>query len=308
MMSYRKLKGTNQCTERNEMTDQERIRLFHDSLQTRNFTMLMDRKIYAIRDYLPLKGFRSGYTCKPCKRCYKQETPIFDPKSSFTYSKLPCLHQECYDKFLSKCDTTDNTCPYTTKYADGGYSTGYLSTDTITTYRENGNVAQYPEIVFGCGNYNVFTVNGNGMDPPGIIGLNTHVLSFVTQLGARFFSFCLPQRKGLLGPRRNNAIFHRSYSNSLRFGRAALIQGEKTPMINVQGFYKPQYVISFNGVSFGPVRVSAGRLFMLLDTGSSVSSLPEYIYDKLIDDMRKKIQDLFIVEIVKEMLCVKAST
>ncbi|KAI3831657.1 hypothetical protein MKX03_021133 [Papaver bracteatum] len=97
------------------MTDQERIRLFRDSLRTPNFTMLIDRKSYSIRDYLPLTAFRSGYMvsyeigtprtvtysfvdtasyltwlqCKPCKRCYKQGTPIFDPTSSLTCSKLP---------------------------------------------------------------------------------------------------------------------------------------------------------------------------------------------------------------------------
>ncbi|KAI3956081.1 hypothetical protein MKW98_027395 [Papaver atlanticum] len=109
------------------MIDQERIRLFHDSLQTHNFTMLIDPKSYSVRDYLPLKAFRSGYMvsyeigtpgtvtysfmdtgssliclqCKPCKRCYKQGTPIFGPTSSLTYSKLPCLHQKCYDESLS---------------------------------------------------------------------------------------------------------------------------------------------------------------------------------------------------------------
>ncbi|KAI3927716.1 hypothetical protein MKW92_020416 [Papaver armeniacum] len=97
------------------MTDQERIRLFRDSRRTPNFTMLVDRKSYSIRDYLPLSGFRSGYMvsyeigtpgtvtysfmdtgsyliwlqCKPCKRCYKQVTPIFAPTGSVTYSKLP---------------------------------------------------------------------------------------------------------------------------------------------------------------------------------------------------------------------------
>ncbi|KAI3943185.1 hypothetical protein MKW92_007092, partial [Papaver armeniacum] len=84
-----------------------------------------------------------------------QWTPIFDPKKkSLTYSKLPCVHQECYDEFLSKCDPTDNTCPYTATYADGGHSAGYLSTDTITTIRENGSLSQFPEIVFGCGHDN----------------------------------------------------------------------------------------------------------------------------------------------------------
>lgn len=317
-----------------EMTDQERIRLFHDSLRAPNFTMLIDRKSYSIRDYLPLTALRSGYMvsyeigtprtvtysfmdngsfltwlqCKPCKRCYKQEKPIFDPTSSLTCSKLPCLHQECYDKRISKCDDTDNTCPYTYSYADGGYSTGYLSTDTITTYRENGSIAQYPEFVFGCGNDNVFKVNGAGMYPPGIFGLNRHELSFVSQLGIGKFSFCLPQRKGLLGPRRNNAAFRRSYSNSLRFGKAALVQGVKTSMQKVQDSYKNHYFIGLEGISFDFERVFdwTGPL-MLLDTGNSESSLPAYIYDKLIDVMRKRIEELFVLETVKGELCVKAS-
>ncbi|GLU14707.1 hypothetical protein SLE2022_312600 [Rubroshorea leprosula] len=33
--------------------------------------------------------------CKPCAHCYKQDAPLFDPKSSSTYEPLSCLSTEC---------------------------------------------------------------------------------------------------------------------------------------------------------------------------------------------------------------------
>ncbi|KAI3943184.1 hypothetical protein MKW92_007091, partial [Papaver armeniacum] len=93
----------------------------------------------------------------------------------------------------------------------------------------------------------------------------------------------------------------------LRFGRAAIVQGVKTPMQDVD-FYEDYYIISLEGISLGSVRLFNLRgLYMLLDTGSSVSHLPGDIYDKLVAEMRKKIVKSFTFETVERELCVKAS-
>ncbi|KAI3930065.1 hypothetical protein MKX01_011096, partial [Papaver californicum] len=45
-----------------EITDHERFLVFRDSLRTRNFTMMIDRKsTYKIRDVLPMTTIESGY-------------------------------------------------------------------------------------------------------------------------------------------------------------------------------------------------------------------------------------------------------
>ncbi|KAL4599215.1 hypothetical protein ACB092_11G111500 [Castanea dentata] len=93
--------------------------------------------------------------CRPCTKCYKQTSPIFDPAN--------------------------------VRYGDGSISGGDLALDTVTL----GSTASFPKTVIGCGHDNsgIFGAKGSG-----IVGLGSSPLSLVSQLGTSIagkFSYCL---------------------------------------------------------------------------------------------------------------------
>ncbi|KAE8700028.1 Aspartic proteinase nepenthesin-1 [Hibiscus syriacus] len=118
--------------------------------------------------------------CKPCSQCYQQSAPIFDPKKSSTYAKLPCKSHLC--KALAQA-TCGNGCQYTYSYGDYSSSQGVMSTETLTF----GKVL-VPKIGFGCGEDN----EGEGfLQGAGLVGLGRGALSLVSQLKEPKFSYCL---------------------------------------------------------------------------------------------------------------------
>ncbi|KAG8365560.1 hypothetical protein BUALT_Bualt18G0117700 [Buddleja alternifolia] len=55
--------------------------------------------------------------CQPCIHCINQQTPIFDPNESSSFSKLPCSSDLC--KALPQSRRTSSNCEYLYQY-DGG--------------------------------------------------------------------------------------------------------------------------------------------------------------------------------------------
>ncbi|RHN40246.1 putative nepenthesin [Medicago truncatula] len=50
--------------------------------------------------------------CEPCKQCYPQITPIFDPSLSSSYQNIPCLSDTCHSMRTTSCDVR-GFCEYT---------------------------------------------------------------------------------------------------------------------------------------------------------------------------------------------------
>ncbi|KAM3684896.1 hypothetical protein ACB094_11G079100 [Castanea mollissima] len=96
--------------------------------------------------------------CRPCTKCYKQTSPIFDPAKSSTYKIVPC--------------TAPQRRP-------------------CSRHCHTGSTASFPKTVIGCGHDNsgIFGAKGSG-----IVGLGSSPLSLVSQLGTSIagkFSYCL---------------------------------------------------------------------------------------------------------------------
>lgn len=108
--------------------------------------------------------------CKPCQVCFDQATPIFDPKESSSYSKIPCSSALCKALPQQECNA-NNACEYIYSYGDTSSSQGVLATETFTF----GDVS-VPNIGFGCGSDN----EGDGFSQgAGLVGLGRdHCLSF----------------------------------------------------------------------------------------------------------------------------------
>ncbi|KAL6178719.1 hypothetical protein ACLB2K_050237 [Fragaria x ananassa] len=72
--------------------------------------------------------------CKPCKQCFYQNPPLFDPAHSSTYKTLPCQSSSCSDLDQATCAATtsgQDTCQYSYRYGDRSYTHGSLSVETF---------------------------------------------------------------------------------------------------------------------------------------------------------------------------------
>ncbi|KAE9454447.1 hypothetical protein C3L33_13649, partial [Rhododendron williamsianum] len=114
-------------------------------------------------------GDLSWTQCRPCVKCFKQNSTIFDPKKSWTYKELPCGSQPCKALRNSTCKGaskkgTARICEYRYGYADKSYTIGDVATDTFTFGSSSGRPVSVGKIVFGCGHNNGGTYNA---PPPG---------------------------------------------------------------------------------------------------------------------------------------------
>ncbi|XP_042039548.1 aspartyl protease family protein At5g10770-like [Salvia splendens] len=135
--------------------------------------------------------------CQPCAgSCYKQQDPIFDPKTSTSYSNISCTSTTCSQLSSATGHTPDcsiGTCVYSLRYGDNSFSIGLFSNDTLTIAND-----VFPNFKFGCGQEN----QGLFGQTAGIIGLGRDPLSLISQTATKYgnyFSYCLPSKLSSTG-------------------------------------------------------------------------------------------------------------
>ncbi|XP_059071548.1 aspartic proteinase nepenthesin-1-like [Cryptomeria japonica] len=96
--------------------------------------------------------------CKPCKDCFSQPTPIFDPSKSPTFSTIPCGDSLC--AALGSTQTGCNPdCTFMYQYGDGSFTSGDLAYETLS---------------IGSSKVKGITLNGKALDiPPGTFDLQS---------------------------------------------------------------------------------------------------------------------------------------
>ncbi|CAH1435120.1 unnamed protein product [Lactuca virosa] len=209
--------------------------------------------------------------CAPCRRCYTQSDPIFDPSKSKTFGGVACGTPLCNHLDSPGCNQRKK-CMYQVSYGDGSFTVGEFSTETLTFRKTKVN-----NIAFGCGHDN----EGLFVGAAGLLGLGRGKLSFPNQAGRQFgskFSYCLVDRSMSAKP------------SSLVFGNAAVSRVARfTPLLN-----NPKldtfYYVGLTGVSVGGVRVpgissslfeldNSGNGGVIIDSGTSVTRLtrPAYV-------------------------------
>ncbi|KAE8699314.1 hypothetical protein F3Y22_tig00110580pilonHSYRG00064 [Hibiscus syriacus] len=129
--------------------------------------------------------------CQPCRSCYDQKEPLFNPSASPSYRTVSCNLSECQSLAFAigntgTCGENPLTCNYVISYGDGSYTNGDLAHDHL-------NLGKTPveNFVFGCGRNNKGLFGGAS----GLLGLGRSTLSLVSQTSAifgGFFSYCLP--------------------------------------------------------------------------------------------------------------------
>ncbi|XXG55250.1 hypothetical protein AAC387_Pa03g2956 [Persea americana] len=215
--------------------------------------------------------------CKPCKKCYKQDAPYFDPNASSTYRELPCTSKSC----LAALGTwgfcsSKNSCNYNHWYEDGSFSKGVLAEETLSMTSTNGRSIKIPKEVMGCGHNNNGTFTSNEAGP----------LSLISQLGSSIdgkFAYCLAPSD--------------QDNSHMDFGDRAVVSGNG--VVSTSLIYKPEdsenfFYVTLETISVGDRSVSlplAEKGNIMIDLGSTLTSLPPLVYKELMSMMKDAIKD-----------------
>ncbi|KAL7125689.1 hypothetical protein ABFS83_14G133100 [Erythranthe nasuta] len=216
--------------------------------------------------------------CSPCRKCYSQSDPVFDPKASTSFSGVTCDSPVCRRLDSPGCNNRDK-CLYQVSYGDGSFTVGEFSTETLT-FRKT----KVDNVAFGCGHDN----EGLFVGAAGLLGLGRGKLSFPTQAGSRFgrkFSYCLVDRSASSKP------------SSMVFGESAVSRNAVFTPLLTNPKLDTFFYVGLKGVSVGGTRVPgiAASLFKLdptgnggviVDSGTSVTRLTRPAYVALRDAFR----------------------
>ncbi|XVF86303.1 hypothetical protein PTKIN_Ptkin18bG0029100 [Pterospermum kingtungense] len=213
--------------------------------------------------------------CQPCKSCYNQKEPLFNPSASPSYQTVLCNSSACQSLAYATGNTgicgnnKPPTCNYVVSYGDGSYTRGELAHDHLNL----GNT-RVDNFVFGCGRNN----KGLFGAASGLMGLGRSSVSLVSQtsqLFGGFFSYCLPstQSRG---------------SGSLVLGGNSSVYKTSSPISYTRMIPNPKlstfYFLNLTGISIGGVTLkdsSFGKGVMLIDSGTVITRLPPTIYKAL---------------------------
>lgn len=219
--------------------------------------------------------------CQPCKSCYSQKEPLFNPTASPSYRTVPCNSSECQSLAFATgntgiCGENPPTCNYVVSYGDGSYTRGELANDQL-------NLGKTPvdNFIFGCGRNN----NGLFGGTSGLLGLGRSSISLVSQTKAifgGFFSYCLPSTQS-------------GASGSLVLGGNSSVYNTSSPISYTRMIPNPKlstfYFLNLTGISVGGVTLqdlSFGKSSMLIDSGTVITRLPPTMYRALKAEFQKQ--------------------
>lgn len=219
--------------------------------------------------------------CQPCRSCYNQEEPLFDPSNSLSYQSISCNSSTC--KSLQQetgtfqpCWHTSLACDYYVSYGDGSYTRGELATDSLDLGK-----SRIDNFVFGCGRSN----KGLFGEASGLLGLGKGNVSLISQTSTLFggvFSYCLPSTDS-------------GESGSLILGGNSSVYRNETPFSYTKMLQDSQlssfYMLNLTGITVGNSSLkssSFGQNEILIDSGTVITRLPPSIYLGLKDEFTKQ--------------------
>jgi hypothetical protein len=214
--------------------------------------------------------------CAPCRHCYRQVTPLYDPRSSSTHRRIPCASLRCRDVLrYPGCDARTGGCVYMVVYGDGSASSGDLATDRLVF----PNDTHVHNVTLGCGHDN----EGLLESAAGLLGVGRGQLSFPTQLAPAYghvFSYCF-------GDRMSRAQNSSSY---LVFGRTPELPSTAFTPLRTNPRRPSLYYVDMVGFSVGGERVTGfsnaslalnpatGRGGIVVDSGTAISRFARDAY------------------------------
>ncbi|MBA0759268.1 hypothetical protein Gotri_022181 [Gossypium trilobum] len=137
--------------------------------------------------------------CEPCIQCYPQKVPIYDSRTSTSYSKLPCTHELCQGE-NNRFRCYNNECVYNIQYGatsrrNSPRTKGVASFEAFQFPVDTVHTTVINDMIFGCSNDNPNIDFANGQIS-GILGLSRGPDGLASQLAKRGiienrFSYCL---------------------------------------------------------------------------------------------------------------------
>ncbi|KAL6868263.1 hypothetical protein ACP4OV_015108 [Aristida adscensionis] len=221
----------------------------------------------------------SWVQCTPCRRCYKQRDPLFDPARSSTFSTVPCAAPACQGFSAHNCSSTGGgKCGYMFPYADGSVAMGSLVCDTLTLSPSE----TLPGFVFGCGRADT----GSFGETDGLFGLARDSVSLASQAAGRYgarFSYCLPSTPSAVG-----YLY-------LGAGAAPPANTQFTAMVSRSDMGMPSlYYVNLVGLTVAGVELNIPpavftRAGTIIDSGTVVTFLPPHAYAALRSAFRRSM-------------------
>lgn len=225
----------------------------------------------------------SWVQCQPCRVCYTQPDPLFNPSISPSYQSLPCSSKPCQTlQYLGNsglCAKNPPLCNYAVTYGDGSYTRGELGKDRLIL----GDIS-VENFVFGCGRNN----KGLFGSASGLMGLGRSDLSLISQTSDLFegvFSYCLPDSDS-----------DSDSSGSLTLGNDASVFKNTTHVSYTRLLQNPQlysfYIVNVTGITVGGARIespSFGKNGVLIDSGTVITRLPPSMYRGLKAEVLKEM-------------------
>lgn len=228
---------------------------------------------------------------RPSSRGPMRRKRFFRPANSTSFQTVPCASKLCEfglaNMFsLAHCPTQLTPCSYYYSYLDGSSSSGIFAKESVRLQLSGGGTRRLSNMIVGCS----YSSSGNSfVAADGVLGLGFSDYSFVISAAISFgsqFSYCLMDH---WSP--NNV------SNFLTFGK--IPSEEMPPSGNMQftplvlGELSPFYALNLVGMSVGgvPLNISSQvwavrngptQTGTILDSGSSLTSLPEPAYKPLV--------------------------
>ncbi|CAA7026223.1 unnamed protein product [Microthlaspi erraticum] len=217
--------------------------------------------------------------CMPCRTCYPQKEPIFNPSSSSSYSNISCSSPVCASLrgqgIFSNCSAASN-CIYGTVYGDKSITVGNLATEKFTLTSSD----VFDGVNFGCGRIN----QGKFRGMAGLLGLGRGKLSFPSQTAKKYnnlFSYCLPSSA--------------RYTGHLTFGSAGVSNSvQYTPISSVSD--TTFYGISIVGITVGDKQLEIPPTVFssqsaIIDSGTVISRLPPKAYEALRSAFKERMSN-----------------
>ncbi|CAK9136906.1 unnamed protein product [Ilex paraguariensis] len=222
--------------------------------------------------------------CRPCRKCYTQSDPVFDPTKSSSFVGLSCGSPLCRRLDSPGCSNR-RRCVYQVSYGDGSFTSGEFSTETLTFQR-----IRVKNVAIGCGHDN----EGLFIGAAGLLGLGRGGLSFPRQSGRRFgrkFSYCLVDRSASSKP------------SWIIFGNSSVSRNSIFTPLLANPKLETFYYVGLTGISVGGVRVpgikasmfkfdATGNGGVIIDSGTSVTRLTQPAYVAMRDAFRMGASNL----------------
>ncbi|XP_066359804.1 aspartic proteinase nepenthesin-1-like [Miscanthus floridulus] len=229
--------------------------------------------------------------CATCLRkvCARQDLPYFNASASSSFAPVPCRDRACAANDVHLC-ALDGSCTFLATYG-AGRIIGSLGTD-VFTFQSGGAT-----LAFGCVSFTEVTP-GALQGASGLIGLGRGRLSLASQTGAKRFSYCL------------TPYFHNNGASSHLFVGAAASLSGGGPVMSMPFVESPKdypysafYYLPLVGITVGetklPIPSSAFDLQeveegfweggVIIDSGSSFTSLVEDAYEPLVDELARQL-------------------